>query len=72
MRYSKPHLPYDQQVGLLASRGLDVGREGDAVRALKRIGYYRLSAYTYPMRAFTIDDAGNGSFFERYWSASAP
>ncbi len=58
MRYSKP-LPYDQQVCLLASRGLDVGREGDAVRALKRIGYYRLSAYTYPMRAFTADDAGN-------------
>ena len=59
MRYTKPHLPYDQQVRLLALRGLDVGREGDAVRALKRIGYYRLSAYTYPMRAFTTDDAGN-------------
>ncbi|MBE9404221.1 hypothetical protein IOE58_08485 [Brachybacterium sp. Marseille-Q2903] len=41
MRYSKPHLPYDQQVRLLASRGLDVGSEREAVRALKRIGYYR-------------------------------
>ena len=51
MHYEKPHLSYDQQVKLLETRGLDVGHHGDAVRALKRIGYYRLSAYTYPMRA---------------------
>lgn len=50
MPYSKPHLPYDQQVKLLAARGLDVGTEREAVAALIRIGYYRLSAYTYPMR----------------------
>lgn len=50
VRYTKPHLKYDEQVKLLASRGLDVGHEAEAVRALKRIGYYRLSAYTYPFR----------------------
>lgn len=50
VEYSKPHLAYDKQVELLASRGMDVGPMGDAVHALKRIGYYRLSAYTYPMR----------------------
>lgn len=56
VQYSKPHLAYDQQVQLLARRGLDTGNDADAVGALKRIGYYRLSAYTYPMRAFVPGD----------------
>lgn len=51
MEFTKKHLPYPDQVGLLASRGMDIGDEATAVAALKRIGYYRLSAYSYPMRA---------------------
>lgn len=51
MEFTKRHLAYPEQVRLLASRGLDVGDETSAIEALKRIGYYRLSAYTYPMRA---------------------
>ena len=50
MHYMKPHLPYDKQVKVLVARGLDVGTERDAVAVLRRIGYYRLSAYTDPMR----------------------
>ncbi|MDR3069949.1 MAG: Abi family protein [Propionibacteriaceae bacterium] len=50
MKYAKPHLNYEDQVALIKSRGMDVGDERDAVAALKRIGYYRLSAYTYPFR----------------------
>lgn len=50
VEYSKPHLNYNEQVQLLIDRGLDVPNRAVAVRALKRIGYYRLSAYTYPLR----------------------
>ncbi|MCL1899462.1 MAG: Abi family protein [Promicromonosporaceae bacterium] len=56
--YEKRHLNYAEQVDLLRSRGLAIADEGVAVRALKRIGYYRLSAYTYPLRA---QNHGEGS-----------
>ncbi len=50
MRYAKPHLTYPEQVALMHSRGLDTGPEAEAVSALRRVGYYRLSAYTYVLR----------------------
>ena len=50
MKYAKPHLNYNAQVDLLRRRGLEIGDERAAVRALRRIGYYRLSAYTYVLR----------------------
>lgn len=50
MKYAKPHLNYQDQLQLLASRGMEIGDEAGAVTALKRIGYYRLSAYTYVFR----------------------
>ena len=56
VKYGKPHLNYQDQLKLLASRGMDVGDERDGVAALKRIGYYRLSAYTYVFR----EPAANG------------
>lgn len=49
-RYAKPHLPYDQQLQRLAGRGLTYVDQAAAIRALKRIGYYRFSAYTYVFR----------------------
>lgn len=51
--YNKPHLTFDQQVDLLERRGLDIGDRQLAIRQLRRIGYYRLSAYWYPFRALT-------------------
>lgn len=50
MEYDKPHLDYNAQVQRLISRGLDVPDRAKAVAALKSVGYYRLSAYTYPLR----------------------
>ncbi|WP_199730538.1 Abi family protein [Amycolatopsis panacis] len=46
----KQYQPYDQQVGLLAQRGMDVGDRHDAVAILRRVSYYRLSGYWYPFR----------------------
>lgn len=46
----KSHLPYDDQLAKMLGRGLESADRPGAVTALKRIGYYRLSAYTYPFR----------------------
>ncbi len=53
MKYDKPHLPYDQQLRRLVERGMPYGDQQRAIRALQLIGYYRLSAYTYPFRDFS-------------------
>lgn len=49
--YTKPPTTLDQQVQLLAARGMDVGEEEEAKRLLARVSYYRLSGYWYPFRA---------------------
>lgn len=47
----KPHLTHDQQLKLLADRGLELPGNLDAAkRLLSRVGYYRLSGYFYPLR----------------------
>lgn len=48
--YTKPFLTLDQQITLLASRGLSIPDTAFAKDCLKNIGYYRLSGYWYPMR----------------------
>jgi abortive infection bacteriophage resistance protein len=48
--YKKPHLPFNQQLNLLKARGLEVSNDNAALAYLTRIGYYRLSAYWYPLR----------------------
>ncbi|MCL2092310.1 MAG: Abi family protein [Micrococcales bacterium] len=55
MRQIKPYLTYDQQVDLLVSRGMTVPDRQAAIDALCRIGYYRLSAYTYVFRPPATD-----------------
>jgi len=57
MKYSKPHLPYEDQVDLLIRRGLDCPDRGWSLLCLKQIGYYRLSAYFIPFK-----DAASGNF----------
>jgi len=52
MKYEKPHLPYDQQLQRLVERGMSYADQKAAIQALKHIGYYRFSAYTYPFRKF--------------------
>ncbi|TDW17957.1 Abi family protein [Kribbella kalugense] len=48
--YTKPHLAFADQVGLLKSRGLIIDDETEAERLLGVIGYYRLSGYWYSFR----------------------
>ena len=46
--YSKPY----ELVSLLKTRGLNIADEGKAEHYLSHIGYYRLSAYMYPLLSF--------------------
>ena len=50
MRYDKPPLTFEQQLDLLAARGLEINDRDQAPHALERINYYRLSAYWYPVK----------------------
>ncbi len=47
---TKPFLTYDQQVNLLESRGLIIKDHSFAISVLKRINYYRFSAYSLTLR----------------------
>jgi len=49
--YSKPFLPYQDQMSLLKERGMLFKDENKALHLLERIGYYRLSGYWYPLLA---------------------
>ncbi len=53
LAYSKPFLHLSAQVALLQARGLKVTDVATAEKCLRRIGYYRLSAYWYPFRVLT-------------------
>lgn len=46
----KAYRTYDEQVDLLADRGMDVGDRQHAADVLRRVNYYRLSGYWYPFR----------------------
>lgn len=46
----KAYKTYDDQIGILAGRGMEIGDREDAVDVLRRVNYYRLSGYWYPFR----------------------
>lgn len=48
--YEKQHLSYEAQLERLQSRGMHVENEAEAIRTLRAVGYYRLSAYSHPFR----------------------
>lgn len=52
--YAKKHETYVGQIEILRTRGLLIGNEDRALEVLKRIGYYRFSAYLYPMRELLV------------------
>lgn len=68
----KPFRSYQEQVQLLAGRGMDVGRMEDAVEVLRQANYYRLSGYAYPFRAMEGTARGDqfvpGTRFEDVWA----
>lgn len=51
MKYSKPALSFEQQVQLLASRGLQIDDLQRAAHYLAHINYYRLAGYCLPFEA---------------------
>jgi len=51
--YTKPHLNYERQLALLASRGLIIDDRAKAISTLRTVGYYRLSGYLYGFRRIT-------------------
>ena len=61
MKYTKPALTYEDQLTLLISRGLACDDHPRALEWLKRIGYYRLSAYFIPFRDTRTDTFRVGS-----------
>lgn len=46
----KAYRTYEEQVDLLAGRGMAIGDRGKAIATLQRVNYYRLSGYWYPFR----------------------
>lgn len=46
----KPFKTYDEQISLLKSRGLIISDDDKAREILKRMNYYRLSAYSLTLR----------------------
>jgi len=58
--YTKPFLTIDQQLDLIAGRGLDIGDRDYAADCLKNIGYYRLSGYWYPLRESALVENESG------------
>lgn len=50
MSYTKPWKSYEEQLSLLAERGMEIADPGLARDCLARVGYYRLSGYWYPFR----------------------
>jgi abortive infection bacteriophage resistance protein len=50
MQYQKPPLTYIEQLDLLSSRGLHVENKESAIKYLRQISYYRLSAYFLPFK----------------------
>ncbi|HRZ78903.1 MAG TPA: Abi family protein [bacterium] len=47
MKYSKPHLSFENQAVYLLSRGLSADKT-KLIKRLKQVNYYRLSGYWYP------------------------
>lgn len=61
MNYARPWMDFPGQLERLKLRGMEVGHEAAALSYLERIGYYRLSAYWYPFRVWTVQqDAHSG------------
>lgn len=64
MKYEKEALTFEQQIGLLRSRGLEVHDDALAANYLSNISYYRLSAYMLPLKVPGTDRFIRGTKFE--------
>jgi abortive infection bacteriophage resistance protein len=50
MKFTKPPKTYEDQLALLKQRGLSISSDAETIRWLKRVNYYRLSAYYVPFQ----------------------
>lgn len=73
MKYEKPPLPFEAQADLLINRGMK-GDRSIMVERLRAVGYYRLSAYTFPFRRDDPSQPGarlsefrEGTTFDAVW-----
>ena len=57
MRYSKPHLSFEQQLEHLMGLGMHCADQLSAIALLRKLGYYRFSAYAYPFRELLPENA---------------
>lgn len=53
--YERPWRSFDDQLRQLETRGVSVADRDWALAWLRRVGYYRLSAYWYPFRVFRLE-----------------
>lgn len=51
MKFTKPALGIEDQLAHLIRKGMEISNPEEAKRRLETIGYYRLSAYTYPFKS---------------------
>jgi hypothetical protein len=65
MKYIKPALLYPDQLALMVSRGVICTDNARALEWLKRIGYYRLSAYFIPFRVPGTDNFQPGTTLDQ-------
>lgn len=65
MRYEKVHLTFEEQAGLLISRGLSAD-QARLVSLLENVNYYRLSGYLFPYR-LPDNTFKPGTTLERVW-----
>jgi len=54
----------DEQIAIIRDRGLAIDNEAQAAHFLRRVGYYRLSGYWYPFRAFNEDGKRGDTFIK--------
>lgn len=52
VRYTKPFIPYSDQVKQLKDRGLKIENDAKVAHLLEYVSYYRLSGYWYPLLAY--------------------
>jgi abortive infection bacteriophage resistance protein len=54
MPYTKPYLTLPAQLALMKGRGMGISDDALAQAYLEKVGYYRLSGYSYPYRESSV------------------
>ncbi|WP_032918488.1 Abi family protein [Leptospira santarosai] len=70
MKYTKPHLTYEQQADQLLKRGLIADRS-ELIQKLIQVSYYRLSGYWFPYRNYPEDTFKPDARFSEIWTRYA-